>query len=111
MGYIRVSTLDQAVEGVSLEAQRRKIEAWAELHGFTLLAVHEDAGISGKSADNRPGLQQALKDACANRAALVVLSLSRLARSTTYQAGTHDLVALRRSFRANPARLIRSEFL
>jgi len=44
--------------------------------------VHVDAGISGKAAANRPGLQAALDDACRTGAAVVVYSLSRLARST-----------------------------
>lgn len=82
IGYLRVSTEDQAREGVSLDAQRSKIEAWATLAGFELEAVHTDAGLSGCKASNRPGLQAALTDACKHKAALVVYSLSRLARST-----------------------------
>ena len=81
IGYIRVSTEGQAQDGVSLDAQRAKIEAWCALNDYTLAAVHVDAGISGKSADNRPGLQAALND-CRKGSALVVYSLSRLARST-----------------------------
>jgi site-specific DNA recombinase len=81
IGYIRVSTEGQVVDGVSLDAQRAKIEAWCLLNDYTLSAVHVDAGISGKSADNRPGLQAALV-ACRKGSALVVYSLSRLARST-----------------------------
>lgn len=82
VGYIRVSTETQATEGVSLEAQRAKIAAWCEVNGFTLAAVHVDAGLSGGRADNRPELQAALAAACKAKAALVVYSLSRLARST-----------------------------
>ena len=81
IGYIRVSTEGQVVDGVSLDAQRAKIEAWCILNDFDLAAVHVDAGISGKSALNRPGLQAALAD-CRSGSALVVYSLSRLARST-----------------------------
>jgi len=81
IGYIRVSTEGQAQDGVSLDAQRAKIEAWATLNDYTLTAVHVDAGISGKSALNRPGLQDALND-CRKGDALIVYSLSRLARST-----------------------------
>jgi DNA invertase Pin-like site-specific DNA recombinase len=46
------------------------------------VALHADEGLSGKSAANRPALRAALNDACAGKAALVVYSLSRLARST-----------------------------
>lgn len=82
VAYVRVSTASQADEGVSLDAQRAKIEAWALANGYTLLALHTDAGISGGKTENRPGLQAALVQACEKRAALVVYSLSRLARST-----------------------------
>ena len=43
--------------------------------------IRVDAGISGKRADNRPGLIAALDSACQARGVLVVYSLSRLARS------------------------------
>jgi DNA invertase Pin-like site-specific DNA recombinase len=82
IGYIRVSTSDQAIHGVSLDAQRQKIRAWAELNGYELGATYVDEGISGGKASNRPGLQKALDAACRQKAALVVYSLSRLARST-----------------------------
>lgn len=79
IAYIRVSTEGQAVDGVSLDAQRAKIEAWCELNDYTLAAVHVDAGLSGKNV-KRPGLQAALSD-CRKGSALVVYSLSRLSRS------------------------------
>ena len=80
-GYIRVSTDQQASEGVSMEAQEAKIKAWCEVNGYTLATIFRDAGISGKRADNREGLQDAIK-AVSRGDALVVYSLSRLARST-----------------------------
>lgn len=82
IGYVRVSTEGQSLDGVSLAAQEAKIRAWADLNGYDLVALHTDAGLSGCRADNRPGLQEALTAACDEGAALVVYSLSRLARST-----------------------------
>lgn len=81
VGYVRVSTEGQAKEGVSLEAQAARITAWAQGNGYELAGIHVDAGISGSKSD-RPGLQAAIAQACKERAALVVYSLSRLARST-----------------------------
>lgn len=81
VGYIRVSTEQQAGEGVSLEAQRAKIENWCRANDCELAEVFVDAGISGKSMEKRQGLQKALASA-GNGMALVVYSLSRLARST-----------------------------
>lgn len=80
--YIRVSTEGQATDGVSLDAQQAKIEAWCYANDIVLDAVFVDAGVSGKRADNRPQLQAALDAVCSDGGVLVVYSLSRLARST-----------------------------
>jgi site-specific DNA recombinase len=82
IGYVRVSTEGQVKEGVSLEAQQRKIEVWCLANDVQLTGVFVDAGISGKRADNRPELQNALNAVTKSKGVLVVYSLSRLARST-----------------------------
>jgi DNA invertase Pin-like site-specific DNA recombinase len=80
--YIRVSTERQAQEGVSMESQEAKCRAWCDALGYQVVGTFTDAGISGKRMDKRPGLLDALDTACHVKAALVVYSLSRLARST-----------------------------
>jgi len=76
-----VSTLGQVEHGVSLEVQRAQIESWCVANGYILAEIKVDEGLSGGRADNRPALQQAM--ATLRRGdALVVFSLSRLARST-----------------------------
>ena len=96
IGYIRVSTEQQATEGVSLDAQRAKIEAWCAHNGYELAQVYVDAGISGKSMDKRPGLQDALKS-LKKGMALVSYSLSRLARSTKDAISIGETVAKRKA--------------
>jgi len=81
IGYIRVSTQGQADDGVSLSAQRAKIHAWCAVNDYELLAVFEDAGLSGGSMAGRDGLHAAMK-AATKGMALVSYSISRLARST-----------------------------
>lgn len=82
VGYIRVSTDEQADSGAGLAAQRAAIAMEADRRGWTLLAVHEDAGASGKSLSGRPGLLAALSAVQDGRAsALVVAKLDRLSRS------------------------------
>jgi len=101
-GYIRVSTPGQRDKGVSLEAQKQRIAAWCTLNEYELREVFVDAGISGKRTKNRPGLKEALSTVTKRGDALVVYSLSRLARSTkdTIQIGERleksgaDLVSL-----------------
>jgi site-specific DNA recombinase len=80
IGYIRVSTMAQVTEGVSLQAQRAKIEAWCLINDYELTALYADEGISGTKSD-RDGITSALEDVTAG-SALVVASLSRLTRST-----------------------------
>lgn len=81
VGYVRVSTVDQAEEGVSLPAQRAKLEAYALAMDLDLVAIHEDAGVSAKTLD-RPGLSAALAALDAGKAsAILVLKLDRLTRS------------------------------
>ena len=81
IGYIRVSTEQQAEEGVSLEAQKARIESWCKANDCELVEVFKDAGISGKSRKNRLGLDRALA-AMKKEMVLVVYSFSRLARSS-----------------------------
>jgi site-specific DNA recombinase len=81
IAYLRVSTEKQADRGVSLDAQRAKVLAYAGLYDLELLEVIVDAGESAKSLD-RPGLQRALGMLKAGAAeALLVVKLDRLTRS------------------------------
>jgi len=81
IAYLRVSTDKQADRGVSLDAQRAKLKAYAEIYELDLVEVIVDAGESAKSL-NRPGLQRALGMLKASEAeALLVVKLDRLTRS------------------------------
>ena len=42
IGYIRVSTEEQAVDGVSLAAQREKVIGYAKLYDLELVEIVED---------------------------------------------------------------------
>lgn len=89
IGYVRVSTDDQADSGESLAAQRAEIARYATDHkvAYECCDLFEDAGISGKSTKNRKGFAQALEQICTEartttkECRLVVFSLSRLTRS------------------------------
>ena len=80
VGYVRVSTDEQADSGLGLAAQRAAVASEAERRGWTLVEVYEDAQ-SGKSLD-RPGLAEALAAVEEGRAAgILVAKLDRLSRS------------------------------
>lgn len=102
IGYIRVSTDKQADKGVSLDAQREKLEAYAKLYDLDLVDVIVDAGESAKTL-NRPGLERALSMLGNEADALLVVKLDRLTRSVA------DLGALLETHFKNAALLSVSE--
>ena len=83
VGYVRVSTTEQAVGGLGLQAQRAAIEGACRQHRWCLTAIHEDAGVSAKT-NYRPGLARALSACKQNPGTiLLVAKLDRLVRSLT----------------------------
>lgn len=90
VGYCRVSTVDQADNGVSMEAQESRIQAYCELHGLDLVEIIKDNGISGgKPLASREGGRAVLKALSMGEAGNVVTTkLDRAFRSTT-DALTH----------------------
>lgn len=81
VGYLRVSTSEQADSGAGLDAQRAAILAEAERRGWEEVIFIEDAGFSGRDL-HRPGLQAALAALKGRKAdALVVSKVDRLSRS------------------------------
>lgn len=81
VAYLRVSTDKQADRGVSLDAQRAKVMAYAELYDLELVAIEVDAGESAKSLE-RPALARALGMIRGGKVdALLVVKLDRLTRN------------------------------
>ena len=82
IGYIRVSTEDQAREGVTLDNQRAKIKSYCDLKDLGLVVIVKDAGISAKNL-NRPGAKRVLEMARKKEVdAVIVYKLDRMFRST-----------------------------
>ena len=81
VAYIRVSSEEQAVSGLGLHHQKKKVEAYAEAMDLDLVEVIEDAGKSAKDL-HREGIQSALAKLKAGEAqALLIYKLDRLTRS------------------------------
>lgn len=86
IGYVRVSTDEQAEHGHGLEVQEKAIRAFAESQGYELIDVVADPGISGATAPaDRPGFRSILERARAGRfSILLVWKFDRLARHIVY---------------------------
>jgi len=80
VGYVRVSTDEQAKEGVSLDNQRQRIELFCQAKDWHLQRVYTDEGRSGKDL-KRDGIQQLVEDAKAKDFDVVVVyKVDRLSR-------------------------------
>lgn len=89
--YLRVSTTEQTTAN-----QRRQLKAVAARHGWTVVRVFEDAGISGaKDRNARPALDAMLKAVARREVDMVAAwSVDRLGRSLM------DLLVLLRELHA-----------
>jgi DNA invertase Pin-like site-specific DNA recombinase len=91
VGYVRVSTQDQAREGWSLDAQRRRIEAYCVAKGWPLVKVYADEGVS--AVKHRPQWEQLRTDVLANGITHVVaMKLDRFGRSAVDLLNTYDVL-------------------
>jgi DNA invertase Pin-like site-specific DNA recombinase len=89
VGYVRVSTEEQAESGAGLTAQFEAIEREVERRrgdgpgtGWELVQMYADNAVSGKRMTNRPGLAEALASLTNGHAdVLIVAKLDRLSRS------------------------------
>ena len=74
--YLRVSTLEQDTTN-----QRRELEAVAERHGWEIVTIFEDNGVSGFKT-KRPGLDKLMKAVSRREIDMVMAwSVDRLGRS------------------------------
>lgn len=78
--YARVSTDEQARDGVSLAAQEQALRAYCASQGWDVAGAYIDDGYSGKSLD-RPAVQRLIADAEARRIDVVLVwRIDRLSR-------------------------------
>lgn len=89
VGYIRVSTQEQAEEGYSPKAQEDLIVNECQKYDYELVGFYRDLGISGKSIEARTGLKQMLEHSKKDIFDLVLVwKTSRMARNV------HDLLEI-----------------
>lgn len=61
--YVRVSTQEQKMHGISIENQIDALKKYCEENGYVVAAIYNDAGISAHvSYKKRPGLLQMIQD-------------------------------------------------
>lgn len=82
-GYIRVSTAEQALRGLSLEAQEAEIRRWAAEHHVRLENIYVDKGITArKQLHRRAAFMQMMQAVDADQIDLIlVMRLDRWFRN------------------------------
>lgn len=90
--YERVSTEEQSLHGLSIEAQKAALEQWAE--GKTIVGHYTDLGISArKPIAKRPELQRLLRDCEAGKIDLIVFTrLDRWTRNIREYYKAQDIL-------------------
>lgn len=78
--YVRVSTIEQAREGYSIKEQIKRLKTYCEAMGWIVVKIYVDAGISGSTIEDRPGLTDMIKE-IATFDTVLVYKLDRLSRS------------------------------
>ncbi|BAF58340.1 hypothetical protein PTH_0159 [Pelotomaculum thermopropionicum SI] len=78
--YIRVSTDEQAEQGISIPAQKSRLLAFCRSQGWNIYGFYIDDGYSGKDLD-RPAMRRLIGDTGAKKFdTVLVLKLDRLSR-------------------------------
>jgi DNA invertase Pin-like site-specific DNA recombinase len=89
--YCRVSTVEQAREGLSLAEQERRCRAYADLFDLSIVDVIVDAGVSAKDL-RRPGAELMMERLSGDDVdGVVVWKLDRLLRSVSDMVRLLDL--------------------
>jgi site-specific DNA recombinase len=84
--YARYSPRPEAEECDSVEKQIERCRTYCSKQGYTVVKEFSDKNMSGGRADNRPGLQAAIRETIKHKATLVVYSRDRLARENADDA-------------------------
>lgn len=81
--YVRVSTQEQKLHGISVEAQVEKLKDYAAAHNMKITDWYMDEGVSGrKLIKNRPELQRMIQDAEKRKfERIIFIKLDRFFRS------------------------------
>ena len=79
--YSRVSTIEQAEEGYSIDEQERLLIEWCNKMGYEVYKCYADRGISGTDIKSRPSLKELLSEAEENKFDMVLSwKINRISR-------------------------------
>ena len=83
--YVRVSSQEQKLHGLSIEAQKQKLTEYAEKHSLKIVEWYVDEGVSAtRPIAKRPALQRMGNDARAKKfSRILIIRIDRFFRSVS----------------------------
>lgn len=92
--YIRVSTSEQCLHGLSLQSQREALISYAQAHNMQVVDVYADEGITARKALNkRLQFQRLIKDVQAGKIDLILVTkLDRWFRNIKDYHNTQEIL-------------------
>ena len=81
IGYARVSTKKQGLDGLGMEDQIKQIKDYAKRNNLTIIKIYKETESGNKTDKHRPELSKAISQSKINKCKLVIARIDRLSRN------------------------------
>lgn len=89
--YVRVSSDEQKKEGLSIDAQINKAQAYCDFKGWKIYRIYKDEGVSASSIKGRKDFIELINDSKKNKfSAVLITKFDRAFRNTKEALNTFD---------------------
>ena len=84
IGYARVSTKKQGLDGLGMEDQIKQIKDYAVRNNLTIIKIYKETESGNKTDKHRPELSKAISQSKINKCKLVIARIDRLSRNVEF---------------------------
>ena len=84
IGYARVSTKKQGLDGLGMEDQINQIKDYAKRNNLTIIKIYKETESGNKTDKHRPELSKAISQSKINKCKLVIARIDRLSRNVEF---------------------------
>ena len=84
IGYARVSTKKQVLDGLGMEDQIKQIKDYAKRNNLTIIKIYKETESGNKTDKHRPELSKAISQSKINKCKLVIARIDRLSRNVEF---------------------------
>ena len=84
IGYARVSTKKQGLDGLGMEDQVKQIKDYAVRNNLTIIKIYKETESGNKTDKHSPELSKAISQSKINKCKLVIARIDRLSRNVEF---------------------------